>query len=261
MITKDILDAFNLLDEGKPLTGGQNQSVRYGDVVLKPIEDENYYNIISKIFNTLESKDFRISKHIQSNYGQYTYKGYGATKFEPGFEVDDRLEEKLIVSNALHGLLKNISTDQLPKGQDPWSKAHRLLWEKKRLPEINEQNVFVNQMLDELPEYPEALQMIHSDLGGNILFHHELSPLVIDFSPAIAPKSFADAVLVCDAIAWGNQLIESLELLKSNLYYRESILYAAAFRVATIACFEKYDMARLMEEWQAYKNIWDYVLN
>ncbi|MBN2795760.1 MAG: hypothetical protein JXR88_10165 [Clostridia bacterium] len=261
MIEKEILEAFHIQDDGQHLEGGQNQSIRFGHVVLKPVEDEVYYNTISEIFNSLDSNRYRISKHMLSKYGQYAYKGYGATWFEPGFEVDDRLEEKLLVSHALHESSKNTSTNQLPKGKDPWSKAHTLLWNKERLKAVNEQNIFVNQLLDQLPDYNETHQLIHSDLGGNILFHQDLPPLVIDFSPAEAPKSFADAVLVCDSIAWGNQSIESLKLLRSNINYRESILYAVAFRVATIACFEKHDMARLEIEWQAYKNIWDYVLN
>lgn len=261
MISKTILEAFHLTGKGLPLEGGQNQSRLYDQTVLKPVYDESYYNQISKLFNQLENPAYRISKHLKATNGHYAFMGYGATIYEPGFEVDDRLKEKLLVSNAFHETLKDIPTSLLPKTDDPWSKAHHLLWHQERLEASSDMAIFVNDLLDQLSIYDEALQIIHSDLGGNILFHETLPPLVIDFSPAIAPKSFADAVLVCDSIAWGNQSIESLELLKHNKHYKESVLYAVAFRVATIACFDKYDMNRLLEEWQAYKNIWDYVLN
>ncbi|MCK8061115.1 MULTISPECIES: hypothetical protein [unclassified Fusibacter] len=260
MISKKILEAFHLTGEGLALEGGQEQSRLFDKTVLKPVYDESYYNQIAEIFNQLENPAYRISKHLKANNGHYSFMGYGATMYEAGFEVDDRLKEKLLVSNAFHEALKEIATSLLPKTDDPWSRAHRLLWQGERLEATSDMAIFVNHLLNQLPIYDEALQIIHSDLSSNILFHETLAPLIIDFSPAVAPKSFADAVLICDSIAWGSQPLASLELLKSNINFKESVLYAVAFRVATIACFDKYDMNRLQKEWQAYQTIWDYVL-
>jgi len=54
-------------------------------------------------------------------------------------------------------------------------------------------------------------QLVHGDLGGNVLFHPSLPPAVIDVSPFWRPPGYADAIVVADAVAWhgaGDDLVE-----------------------------------------------------
>jgi len=256
-ITKEILDAFHIDCEGRQLKGGRGQAYLFDDIVIKPVEISAYYDAVSDIFNQLQPKNYRISRPLKAINGHYSFKGYGATRYEDGHDDDNKVKEKLKVSHNLHGDLYELNITELPKSDDPWSRAHDMLWRRMKYHGHNEMEKFCNDLLDKLPIHHEAYQLIHSDLGGNVMFHDHLLPLVIDFSPAIAPKKFADAVIVCDSIAWGNQPLSKLELLDAS--YRTMILYAVAFRIITIVNFGTYDMNRLMEEWNAYKAVWDYV--
>jgi hypothetical protein len=44
--------------------------------------------------------------------------------------------------------------------------------------------------------------LIHGDLTGNVLFHDELPPAIIDFTPYWRPLEFQSAVVVADALVW-----------------------------------------------------------
>ncbi|WP_231954269.1 hypothetical protein [Actinoplanes derwentensis] len=48
----------------------------------------------------------------------------------------------------------------------------------------------------------EPAQLIHGDLAGNILFAPLLPPAVIDVSPYWRPVSFAEGMIVADALCW-----------------------------------------------------------
>lgn len=74
MIPLDVLDAFSLPHNAVPLPGGQGNSWRAGDGVLKPHEES--YEGISEIVNQLKPNNFRISRHHLTNLGDYTYKGW-----------------------------------------------------------------------------------------------------------------------------------------------------------------------------------------
>jgi hypothetical protein len=75
-------------------------------------------------------------------------------------------------------------------------------------------------------------QVVHADLGGNVLFHPALAPGVIDISPFWRPAAYADAIVVADAVAWhgaGDDLVEHLLTQQGD----QLLLRAVLFRVAT----------------------------
>jgi hypothetical protein len=79
---------------------------------------------------------------------------------------------------------------------------------------------------------PFSSQLIHGDLGGNVLFHHALPPAVIDVSPYWRPAAYAAAIVVADAVAWGgaeDDLVERLLRQQGD----QLLLRAVLFRVAT----------------------------
>ena len=45
-------------------------------------------------------------------------------------------------------------------------------------------------------------QLIHGDLSGNVLFHGQLPPAIIDFTPYWRPAGYASAIVVADALVW-----------------------------------------------------------
>jgi hypothetical protein len=83
--------------------------------------------------------------------------------------------------------------------------------------------------VEELPS-----QLVHGDQGGNILFHPELPPAVIDVSPYWRPKRYADAIVVADAVAWADAGLRALEPLRDPVGL-EMMLRAVLFRLGAAA--------------------------
>jgi hypothetical protein len=60
----------------------------------------------------------------------------------------------------------------------------------------------VDDVLAALEPVDEAPALMHGDLTGNVLFHHTLPPAVIDFAPYLRPPTYAEAIVVADAVCW-----------------------------------------------------------
>jgi prepilin-type processing-associated H-X9-DG protein len=60
----------------------------------------------------------------------------------------------------------------------------------------------LRSLLAALRPVPLAAQLIHGDLGGNVLFADGEPPAVIDFSPYWRPAGLALAVAAVDALMW-----------------------------------------------------------
>ena len=255
---KKILDAFGLEGEGKPIEGGQNESRLYGDVVLKPVFDASYYSQVSEIFNSIQPSSYRISRPIQTKSGEYVAYGFGATKYEPGYDDPTALREKIQVTRALNKDLVEIEITELPVTEDPWTKANKVLWRNQPIPEEwpDIQKSFFLGLMKKFEPIKDDYQIIHGDLGGNILFHKTLKPLVIDFSPTIAPAKYAEAILVCDSIAWAGQRLECLSLLGDLMEYKPFLQRAIVFRVLVVAFTKERGWGEIIGEWYGYEKIW-----
>jgi hypothetical protein len=103
------------------------------------------------------------------------------------------------------------------------------------------------------------VQIVHSDLSGNILFDEILNPLIIDFSPTIAPVEYAEAIFVCDCIAWEGSSISEIDLICHTEFNIEMIIRAIIFRLSVAAIFAGDDADEFNREYQNFKPIIDYI--
>jgi hypothetical protein len=78
-------------------------------------------------------------------------------------------------------------------------------------------------------------QVIHSDIGGNVLFADGLAPAVIDFSPMYRPAGFALATAAFDAIAWSDADPSIISLLRDIEELDQLLVRAAIFRLVAAA--------------------------
>jgi uncharacterized protein (TIGR02569 family) len=76
-------------------------------------------------------------------------------------------------------------------------------------------------------------QLIHGDLGGNVLFHDELPPAVIDFSPYWGPVAFAAAIVVADALVWEDADARLLGAVSGTEDFGQCLLRALIYRAVT----------------------------
>jgi hypothetical protein len=80
-------------------------------------------------------------------------------------------------------------------------------------------------------------QLIHGDLGGNVLFAHDRPPAIIDFAPYWRPAAFAAAIVVANALIWegaDTSLIAAVRHIDDFPQYR---LRALVYRAVTESIF------------------------
>ncbi len=80
-------------------------------------------------------------------------------------------------------------------------------------------------------------QFIHGDLSGNLLFHSNLPPAIIDFSPYWRPVGYAEAIVASDLLLWKKgdmDLLRELGLLNSRGRL-QMLVRATLFRLVTFA--------------------------
>ena len=250
-----IISAFHCTGKRQLLTGGEGHSLRVGHYVFKPVENVERYNWSCSLLLKLSRRGFRISEPRRSIDGSFVYHGWAASTFEPGEHVKDRWQEKLNITRMFHSALNEIVFSPMPPSNDVWSLAHEITWQFTSLPPTLHPKM--NNMMEEIFTHYQPLSrypgIIHSDICGNILFHEELDPCVIDFSPAFGSVEYAEAILVADAIAWENAPLDILNLLPLNDHFRQYLLRAINFRIIVSALHKPKNLKRFLREYAGFQ--------
>jgi uncharacterized protein (TIGR02569 family) len=228
----DILRAFDV--SGKPvrLVGGQGTSYLVDGVVLKPIDNEVEACWIADIYNNLDSSEFRVAKPVRAKNNSWVFDKWVAYNFINGEHLKNKHSETVEISKVFHKALEKIPKPSFLEGSDDaWAIADRIAWEESPIPknkltdEVFEK-LFSNLQKNELPN-----QIIHGDIGENILFDSELAPAIIDFCPYWRPASFSIAVAIIDWIVWENADILIIDLYKKDKGFDQLLLRALIRRI------------------------------
>jgi Ser/Thr protein kinase RdoA (MazF antagonist) len=151
-------------------------------------------------------------------------------------------------------------TKLLTSRRDPWAVGDRVAWRDEE--RHGDWPAVVTDVLDRLGPLLELspptapAQVIHGDLGGNVLFADEdgLPPAVIDIAPYYRPAAWADAIVVADAVAWnGAPATLAVGFLARHADGDQLLARAIAFRVAAAAGLWSRFPARVEAEVHAYR--------
>ncbi|MDQ4039364.1 MAG: hypothetical protein M3313_13690, partial [Actinomycetota bacterium] len=200
------------VDTLEPLDGGQGMAFVGGGVVLKPVLDPRQFDWLAGVLSELPPvDDLRIIRPRPAGDGRRAVEGWSAWEYLEG-EVDaERWRDALRVSDRFHDIVSGVPWSPAVRGCHRWAIGDAFAWGEADIsfpdrfrPLINELTEFCHSV-DNL-----ACQLVHGDLGGNIVFHPELAPAVIDVSPYWRPKRYADAIIVADACAWAGADLQAL---------------------------------------------------
>jgi len=100
-------------------------------------------------------------------------------------------------------------------------------------------------LLAALRPVPLPRQLVHGDLGGNVLFADGEPPAVIDFSPYWRPAGLALAVAAVDALMWGGASPAALDELDAEPEWGQLLARALVYRLVTEIVFRRGDPAGL----------------
>ncbi len=222
-----VLLAWDVSDPVR-LAGGQGLSYTAGGLVLKPAGDPALAGWLAEVLDTVRAEDVRIIRPVRSRSGSWVVDGWSAWQWLDGEHRSDAWQEVLEVSARFHRAVAGVSWSPALVASHRWAVADRVAWGEVggELPESVMPLLSLRRPVD-LP-----CQLIHGDLGGNVLFRDGLPPAVIDVSPYWRPAGYADAIIVADAVAWsgaGPDLVEHLLRQQGE----QLLLRAVLFRVAT----------------------------
>lgn len=249
-----VLEAFGARTEATRLAGGEGNSWRSDGLVFKPVFDSALHEWTSPILERMQPEGFRISRPVRTRQGAFVQDGWSASVFESGSHVRGRWPEKLQVAAAFHATLAAMQTEPVPDADNPWSRAHDIVWRRSPVPMAihPEIRAVVDGVVQVFAGGERGCGIIHGDLCGNVLFHDSLPPLVIDFSPTLAPVAYAQAILVADAIAWEGAPLELIDVLPAGVERSANLYRAVAFRLLVAAQFFRDDPAKFRVEYAPF---------
>jgi uncharacterized protein (TIGR02569 family) len=224
---QSVLEAWAVADP-QPLARGRGEAFRAGTLVLKPAGEPAQAVWLAETLEDLDAgATVRVVRPARSVTGRWVVDGWAAWHWMEGQHRPCMWDEVLDVSKRFHRAVSGIAWSQAMAASHRWAMADRVAWGEldAELPEP------VRPLLARRRPVDLPCQLVHGDLGGNVLFHDSLPPAVIDVSPYWRPPGYADAIIVADAVAWEGADDELVERLLRH-QGEQMLLRAVLFRVA-----------------------------
>ena len=191
--------------EARPQPGGQGDAWRAAGVILKPVDDVDAAAWTAQVLANVEERGFRISRPVSAVDGRFVVDGWTAWSVVEGtHDLTRRWPEVIRTGEALHEALAGAPRPPfLDRRTDVWAIGDRVAWDAQPF-EVHDLGLCA--LAVRLRRYvrpsAEPSQLVHGDLSGNVLFHEDLVPAIIDFTPYWRPALFSLAVVAVDAVSW-----------------------------------------------------------
>jgi uncharacterized protein (TIGR02569 family) len=265
----DVLAAFGARADPVPLPGGEGTAWRAGEVVLKPAGDPRVARWTADLYRDLDplgsltarrDPGFRVPRPLRTVAGDWAAGdwvagdpvtgGWVAWQWLPGEPASwagvSRFWPRLIAaSRAFHAALAGRPAPPwLGRDGSPWTAGDQVAWGER-----DPESVLaaapgslagqLRRLLAALRPVRLPSQLIHGDLGGNVLFAGDLPPAVIDFSPYWRPAGLALAVAAVDALMWGGASPAALDELDGEPELDQLLARALVYRLVTEIVFRR----------------------
>ena len=221
-----VLAAFGAHADPVSLPGGEGTSWRAGEIVLKPAGDPRVARWTAGLYRDLSRRrdpGFRVpegsaQRPRDAATGDWVAAdpvtgGWVAWQWLPGEPaawagVSPSWPRLIAASRAFHAALAGRPAPAwLGRDGSPWTTGDQVAWGERDPGSIlatapGSLRGQLRSLLAGLRPVRLPCQLIHGDLGGNVLFAGALPPAVIDFSPYWRPPGLALAVAAVDALTW-----------------------------------------------------------
>jgi len=228
--------AFGLTGPCEPLAGGEGTSVRCGDSVLKPAPEAHEARFVQETLASLDAAGvgaarLRIPAVRRAPDGRTVVDGWTATEFVAGLqELRPDWAAVVEAGRRFHTLLVPIpGSPALADRTHRWAVADRVAWDEQQVRLTPDAARVDATLRGWCRATPEPSQLVHADLTGNVLVDPDGTPVIIDFSPYVRPRTFATAVVVVDALLWNGAPLDVIDLLGPDP--RPTLARALRFRL------------------------------
>lgn len=195
-----VLRAFGASGTPVLLDGGQGETWRCGDVVLKPAPEEA--GVIADVMAGVVEDGFRVARPLASSEGGWVFDGWTAWTYVAGEACDTgRWDEEVAASDAFHRAVAHVPRPVFT-GTSMYRRADRIAWGEEAYEPHPSFAAALRRAEALVRPVPEPCQLVHGDVGGNVLFADGLPPAVIDLAPHWRPVPYAAGVVVAGALVW-----------------------------------------------------------
>jgi uncharacterized protein (TIGR02569 family) len=206
-----------VLDRPVSLPGGQGGAWRVGPLVLKKVGGDPVVAEEVRWLGTALDEvmgDVRVAVPVAAADRRWMVDGWAATRFLDGEPAGWRWEEVLAAGRSFHAAVAHLPRPSfLDRRFSPWAAGDRMAWGDEPLV-VRDAGLapLVERLAAALRPVELPSQLVHGDLGGNVLLAEGAPPAILDLSPYWRPAEWASAVVVVDALVWADadpSLIES----------------------------------------------------
>lgn len=246
MVPASVLAAFGVSDRpAVPMMGGTTGSVwRAGYVVLKPADAALGARWTADVLSTLSGPGFRVPRPVASAAGDWVADGWVAWQWLAGDAADwsgvsPRWRQLAAASRAFHAALAGLPAPRfLGRDGSAWTVGDQVAWGERDPADLMRSagrllGQQLRRLIGALRPVDLPAQLVHGDLGGNVLFADGEPPAVIDFAPYWRPAGLAIAVAAVDALLWCDAAPEVLDELSDEPALDQLLARALAYRLVT----------------------------
>lgn len=236
------------------MPGGQGLTWRVGEFVLKPHVGSQYQEWLGTEVAAIEQRGFRLPTVRRAVDGAWVVQGWAAQSLVPGSTTrSSRADWRSVVDagRALHAATEPLARPAfLELRNDPWARADRAVWDEAPRRVGPELSAIVERLTPALSPMGPA-QLIHGDLTDNVLLVPGEPPSIIDFSPYWRPPSYAEGIVIADALCWHDA---PPEILQDAGVPITVVARGLLFRVMTLH-FQQRHGAALRHESRRYESV------
>ena len=258
-----VLAAFGAHADPVPLPGGEGTAWRAGEIVLKPAGDPRVARWTAGLYRDLgpltgrRDPGFRVPRPLRTAAGDWVAGdpvtgGWAAWQWLPGEPaswagVSPFWPRLIAASRAFHAALAGRPAPSwLGRDGSPWTIGDQVAWGERDPGSVlatapGSLGGQLRSLLAALRPVRLPSQLIHGDLGGNVLFADGEPPAVIDFSPYWRPAGLALAVAAVDALMWGRASPAVLDELDGEQELDQLLARALVYRLVTEIVFRHGD--------------------
>jgi uncharacterized protein (TIGR02569 family) len=275
----EVLATFGASADPVPLSGGEGTAWRAGEIVLKPAGDPQVARWMADLYDSLArlpGSGFRVPRPVRAASRDWLAADPAASAWvawewlagEPAdwSGVSPHWPRLIAASEAFHAALAGRPAPPwLGRDGTPWTVSDQVAWGDRDPWSIlaavsGPIRGQVRRLLAALRPTRLTGQLIHGDLGGNVLFADGEPPAVIDFSPYWRPAGLALAVAAVDALLWGGADPAILGELAGQPEFDQLLARALVYRLVTEMIFRRDDRAGLEAAARAGWPVTDLVL-
>jgi uncharacterized protein (TIGR02569 family) len=277
----EVLASFGTKADPVALPGGEGTTWRAGEMVLKPAGDPRVARWTAEVYRSLsgiprQDPGFRVPRPLGSAAGDWVAEDpvtgpWVAWQWLPGEPADwagvSPFWPRLIAaSRAFHAALAGRPAPPW-LGQDgsPWTAGDQVAWGTRDPGSVlagapGPLDGQLRSLLAALRPVRLRAQLVHGDLGGNVLFAEGEPAAVIDFSPYWRPAGLALAIAAVDALMWSGADPAILDELAGQRELDQLLARALVYRLVTEIIFRRDDAAGLAAAAQSSQPVTGLVL-